>query len=150
LLQQNVAKATQPSSTAVVCLATSIHPLLLAASFAQVVIDYPTPTALSQFITKQVLASSTQATPAPAASAAAPARPTPSTHAALPMHPTRPLAMSDAASQAALVVLAAAARSPAGQLGTGAAQYDPVGVVPLDRWDLEADFNTSTSARWAT
>jgi acyl transferase domain-containing protein len=64
------------------------------------------------------------------------------------MHPARQLAVSGAASTAALVVLAAAARSPAAQLGTGAVQYDPVGLVPLERWNLEADLLTSTSARF--
>jgi hypothetical protein len=44
------------------------------------------------------------------------------------------------------VVVATAARSPVAMLGAAAGQ-DPVGLVPLERWDIEADPANSSSAR---
>lgn len=114
---------------------------------AQVVIDYPTPAALTQFVTRQLLSSGAAA----AASAATPAtamRIAPATAAAPLLQvrsqlPALPMARSDA-----LVVLASAARIPAGLTGPVVhAVHDLVSLVPLDRWDIERPPTASSSAR---
>jgi len=117
----------------------------------QVVIDYPTTSALTQFITKQLLSSGAAAATAAATAAAAGMPATAGqqmqpTRAAMPLHPGQPL-QSPARQQAALVVLGSASRSPVLAVSASGAQ-DPVGLVPLDRWDVEADATASTSARY--
>lgn len=115
---------------------------------AQVVIDYPTPAALSQFITRQLLSSGAVAA-ATAATPAAAMRTVPATAAAPLLQvssqlPALPMARSDA-----LAVLASAARSPAGLTGPGVpAVHDLVGLVSWDRWDIERPPTASSSARW--
>jgi hypothetical protein len=112
----------------------------------QVVIDYPTPAALSQYITKQLLTTIT-AISAPAAAAAV-ARSSPPTILATQLQPggLLPYTAAAAAQSDALVVLATAARSPVAVMAA-AAGHDPVGLVPLERWDIEADPASSSSAR---
>ena len=107
----------------------------------QVVIDYPTSAALSAFITKQLVASM------PAATAATTPAIVPVRHHAMQQLPQQ-LRAGAAAQPGPLVVLATAARSP----GVASAHdpsgvQDPVGLVPLDRWDVEADPTASTAAR---
>jgi hypothetical protein len=105
----------------------------------QVVIDYPTPAALSQFIAKQLLSSGAAAHVAAAAHAA------PVTQAAIPIQISSQLAAAVPAESGPLVVVATAVRSP---VTDASAVHDPVGLVPLQRWDLEADNTTSSFARW--
>jgi hypothetical protein len=107
----------------------------------QVVIDYPTPAALSQFITKQLLSSSAAGAPHVAAAAHA----APATQATIPIQISSQLAAAMPAVPGSLVVLATAARSP---VPSTFIAHDPVGLVPLQRWDIEADATTSSFARW--
>jgi hypothetical protein len=101
------------------------------------IFDAPTPAALTAAITAQLLGGA--AAGAPAAAARLPKAPAP---------------LAAGAPPAALAVAAAAGRCAAGAaapevapLGAGAS--DPVGLVPLDRWDVEAIPASVLAARWA-
>lgn len=68
------------------------------------------------------------------------------TRAAMPLQLRQQL-HSPARQKEALVVLGSASRSPV-LAASASGALDPVGLVPLDRWDVEADVTASTSARY--
>lgn len=112
-----------------------------------VVIDYPTITALASYITQQLVG---------AFATAAVAGPVPSA-------PPRAAGVPAAAAAAtlgglllpsgALLVLAAAERTPATPVASvaegaaGVVGVDMIGMVPLQRWDVESPASSSTAAR---
>jgi hypothetical protein len=106
-----------------------------------VVIDYPTVNALTGYVAQQLAG-----TAAAVAAAAAPAAAVVRERAGL----TAAAATGVAAGlpSSALAVLVTAERTPAALLEWSSVDgVDAVGLVPLNRWDIESPPSSSTSAR---
>jgi hypothetical protein len=105
-----------------------------------VVIDYPTVNALSGYVAQQLAG-----TAAAVAAAAVPAAAAVRERAGLP---AAAAGVAAGLPSSALAVLATAERTPAALLEWNAVYgVDAVGLVPLNRWDVESPRSFSTSAR---
>jgi acyl carrier protein len=142
--------------------AVELHNMLQESLGAQLpntlVLDYPTQQALTVHITQQLV--QTMPPPSAAAGAAAAAATQPGVLAPqAQLARAVPTSASATPTKEVLLVLAAAQRRPGQQvsglsaeqellLGMGGSSSDAIGMVPLERWDLEASIN-STAARCA-
>jgi hypothetical protein len=107
-----------------------------------VVIDYPTVNALTGYVAQQLAG-----TAAAVAAAAAPAAAVVRERAGLAAAAATGAAAAGLPSSA-LAVLATAERTPAALLEWNAVDgVDAVGLVPLNRWDIDSPPTFSTSAR---